>query len=222
MPDVDLNDPNVTAAPPQAVLACTLQSPGQSSPPTTSGPQVAGPPAEQGQEAMLESMIEATGQLDLDDQGYWDFHGHSSGYTFVRRMRQQFGDIFGLGGKSTPFAKPRPLSHIFDSHIMPPSASDSPRDSQGSATIELPRRDVARQLARNTLNDACGLMLFVHRPTFYEELDRIYDTPANRHSETDHKFISLLYAVLAVGSLFADSEQSELERSGYETAIDQG
>src|SRR2546429_2128338 len=27
----------------------------------------------------LTSMVESTGSLDLDDQGHWDFHGHSSG-----------------------------------------------------------------------------------------------------------------------------------------------
>ena len=45
--------------------------------------------------AQLRSMIESTGQLDIDESGNLDFHGGSSGAVFVRRMREQFGDLLG-------------------------------------------------------------------------------------------------------------------------------
>ncbi|KAI9679830.1 MAG: hypothetical protein M1817_004844 [Caeruleum heppii] len=172
-----------------------------------------------GQDAMLESMVEATGQLELDDQGHWDFHGHSSGLIFLRRMRDQFGEIFGLEGGLPPRPKRRPMSHIFDS---PRSSTASPMEIHASITADLPSKDVAQQLVSNTLEDACALMRFVHRPSFDVMFDRIYDLPPDGYGDEENRFLPLLYAVLAVGTLFAKTEQSELDRSGYENAIDQG
>lgn len=222
MPDVDLNDLDMgkdgRAQP---------QIPGKTGGTNDDGATLVASPAvgkmdmsgDPEADAKLESMVEATGQLDLDDQGKWDFHGHSSGYSFLSRMRAQFGDLLGPTGTSTPFMKTRTLTAVFGS---PSSASNSPMDGNASLTSDLPSKAIAQELIRNTLDDACALMPFVHQPTFYQLVDRIYEKPAEQFGTEENRFLPLLYVVLAVGTMFAKTEQSELEQGGYEHAIDQG
>lgn len=169
----------------------------------------------------LELMVENTGQLDLDDRGHWDFHGHSSGLVFLRQLREQFGDLIGsTEGRTTAFMrKTRAHSQVFDS---PKSAADSPMDTNLPNTQDLPPRDCAEQLCSNSLNDACALMGFVHQPTFYAMFNRIYTTPPENFGNEENSFLPLLYVVLALGCLFDKTEHSNLERRGYESAIDHG
>ncbi len=173
---------------------------------------------------MLESMVESTGTLDLDDQGHWDFHGHSSGLTFLRRLREQFGDLFGpegpRSGQPAPFMRPipRPRSQCLDS----PRSGDSPSDILAH-TQDLPSKEVARELCSNALDNACTLMRFVHTPTFYALFDRIFDTPAESYSNEENRFLPLLYVVMALGCLFGKTEENRLDLShGYEGATEQG
>ena len=174
-------------------------------------------------DSMLESMVKNTGSLDLDDRGFWDFHGHSSGLVFIRRMREQFGDMMGDSeAQGTPFAKPRasaPAPFFTDS---PSSAGDSPSESNIPNTHDLPSKKCARELSEATLNEACAIFRFMHQPTFWSLFDRIYETPPDRYGNEENRFLPLLYMVLAVGCLFAKHETSVLKSEGYENAIDQG
>ena len=172
-------------------------------------------------DSMLESMVQKTGSLDLDDQGHWDFHGHSSGLVFLRRMREQFGDLMGgTEGTDLPFqSDTRPMPQGLDS---PRSNADSPDDSNLPNIQDLPHKECGRQLCENALDDACALMRFVHQPTFYKSFDRIYDTPPEAFGNEENKFLPLLYLVMALGCLFATGERSKLGIKGYEGALDQG
>jgi hypothetical protein len=174
-------------------------------------------------ESLLESMVEATGRLDFDDQGHVDYHGHSSGFTFLQRMREQFGTLLGPDTRNANtlqiFRRP-PLRSCFDS---PKSGSgDSPMYSNLPNTADLPPRDVANELVDNCIEDACALLRFVHKPTFVRMLNRIYDTPAERYSDDENRFLPLLYVVLAVGTLFEKSEQNNPENASFESAINEG
>jgi hypothetical protein len=164
----------------------------------------------------LESMVKATGQLDLDEDGNWDYHGHSSGLSFMRRIQQDFGHI--IGDKS-PF-KYRPHSNVLDS---PSSAHPSPADSstpQGAAT-DLPSRDEARLLCDNALVDAGALLRVVHMPTFTTSFERIYETTPENYSNADTQFLPLLYAVLALGTLFSQPKEDS-DQAIYEANIEAG
>ncbi|KAG9870943.1 hypothetical protein KCV05_g23255, partial [Aureobasidium melanogenum] len=170
----------------------------------------------------LESMVRAIGQLELDEQGNWDYHGHSSGLSFVRRMREQLGDLLGPESKATPFVKSRPMSQVFDS---PRSLNpESPGFSVDGAVpgTDLPSKDVARDLCETAITDASVLMRSIHVPTFWASFDRMYNTPYENYTNQDHKFLPLLYSTMSVGCLFGSDEQSPLNQAGYETAIDQG
>jgi hypothetical protein len=182
--------------------------------------------SETDQDGQLRSMIESTGQLDLDEDGQWDFHGGSSGAVFINRMRQQFGGLLG-GDKGTPFLPklPRPYpgsTAVFDS---PKSTTDSPFESGLPNTVDLPSREMARALVADSLGCACSLLRFVHEPTFNEMFDRIYDTPVENFGNEENRFLPLLYVVLALGCMFhtdPTEDPNEPVHNTYRAGIDQG
>lgn len=169
---------------------------------------------------MLESMVENTGTLDLDDDGYWDFHGHSSGRAFLRKMREQFGDLMGKPDDyGMPYMK---IETAPQSKASPESSLHSPVVSKLPTTQDLPAKGDARLLCENAIDDACAILRFVHQPTFYTMFDRIYDIPPENFSSEDLKFLPLLHSAIALGALFATAEQSQLMTSGFANAIEQG
>ena len=185
-------------------------------------------PLEKGQQgsdgekdSMLESMVANTGSLDLDDDGNWDFHGHSSGRIFLRKMRDQFGDLMG---------KPNAMSLMRYNNVSPRSQpvespktlTDTPRDPNLPKTHDLPSKDWAQLLCGNALDDAGAVLRIVHQPTFYALFHRVYDLPYDELGVEEHRFLPLLYGVIALGALFAKSDQSVLLTKGYGNAIEQG
>ena len=63
-----------------------------------------------------------------------------------------------------------------------------------------------------------------HRPTFFKRLDRIYNTDPDQYTNADTQFLPLLYVVMAVGCMFAktENEQTMLDTKGYQEAMEQG
>ncbi|KAH0553259.1 hypothetical protein GP486_006589 [Trichoglossum hirsutum] len=225
IPDLDLSDPNIDLG--------AIRSSHKPPKPNGHPPQIKQDSnseefedtlcSEAGQEALIESMVEATGRLDFDDQGHVDYHGHSSGFTFLQRMREQFGTLLGPDNSNMNtlqvFRRPT-LQSCFGS---PKSGSgDSPSYQNLPNTADLPPKDVANELVENCIEDACALLRFVHKPTFMCMLDRIYDAPAGRYGDDENRFLPLLYAVLAVGTLFVKSEQNNPEDASFESAINEG
>jgi len=176
-------------------------------------------------DAQLRSMIESTGQLDLDESGHWDFHGGSSGTVFVRRMREQFGGLLGNDHNAPLFPRvPRPsmLATTFDS---PRSSTESPMENGLPNTLDLPSREVAKALCHDSLERACSLLRFVHQPSFYEMVDKIYDIPPESFGDSENLFLPLLYVVLALGCMFHSEpheNQNAPAQSSYKAGIDQG
>ncbi|KAJ5684143.1 uncharacterized protein N7477_000488 [Penicillium maclennaniae] len=208
LPDVNLDDPQLDEKqiPPQ-----TPQLGPPTTPKPTSLPET-GP--EGGEEGLLETMVDNSGCLDRDDQGHWDYHGHTSGMIFVRRLRKQ------LGATDVPITKTsRNMTQMLESPI---SNSGSPQDGSLPPTHDLPPRVVARRLCHNAIDDACSLMRFVHEPSFFASFDRIYDTPVDQFTNEENSFLPLLYIVMAVGCLFSDDGGGTLDLAGYEGAIGQG
>ncbi|KAF4555672.1 Fungal specific transcription factor domain-containing protein 38 [Elsinoe fawcettii] len=162
----------------------------------------------------LESMIRAVGLLDMDENGNWDYHGHSSGLSFVRRMREQLGDLMGPDTGTTPFIKSRPVSNVIDS---PKSASvESPMDAMSPAS-DLPPESTARELVASALTMHSVVLRIVHVPSFWQSFKRIYSLPSEQYTNEDHKFFPLLYSALAVGSVYGGEEYPT-----YDMAIDKG
>ena len=170
---------------------------------------------------MLESMVESTGSLDLDDDGYWDFYGHSSGRAFLRRMRSQFGQIVGISDQYA-YAMPPPKDRVDHRPSDSPVSTQSIADARTLNLQDLPTKECAQVLCEGALGDACAVLKFVHHPSFYAMLDRVYEQSPQSRDHEAQRFLPLLYAALAVGALFSTAEQSELMTSGFEDAIEQG
>ena len=224
LPDVDLDDPNLDVASPQRVNP-TLKVNTQ---PLQADQMKSWLQLEKGQhgsdgetDSLLESMVTRTGTLDLDDEGNWDFHGHSSGRIFLRKMRNQFGDLIGKPD-AMPFMRYNNFTLRSQPVESPGTLADSPMYSNLPRTHDLPDKHCAQLLCGNALDDAGAIMRVVHQPTFYAMLHRVYDIPYEEYGDEEHKFLPLLYGVLALGSLFARADQSQLQKNGYENAIDQG
>lgn len=212
VPNLNLDDPQFDAHATEKLLdAMKKQSQGGASKPSTDTQPESGPDG--GDESLLETMVDNSGCLDVDDQGHYDYHGHTSGITFLRRLRKQLG--------ATEIQLPmrtRPVPQMLDS----PKSSDSPQETGLPPTHDLPSRAVALRLCHNALDDGCSLMRFVHEPSFYVMLGRIYDTPLDQFTNEENSFLPLLYIVMSVGCLFSDDGAGTLNQSGYEGAIGQG
>lgn len=187
-------------------------------------------------------MVEATGQLEIDKEGNWDYHGHSSGLSFIRRVREQLGDLNGPEQAEDDPISRRPPRKTFSKSVPVPRGAfepgalepDSPRqllgegmqespfDNQDVGTDELPSKQLALTLCSAALDDACAILNIVHHPTFYTSFHRIYDRHPDEFNDQDHKFLPLLYVVLGLGCLFDKDEDSELERKGYKSATGVG
>ncbi|KAJ4360834.1 Gypsy retrotransposon integrase-like protein 1 [Didymosphaeria variabile] len=167
----------------------------------------------------LESMVKATGNLDLDEDGNWDYHGQSSGLSFMRRIQQEYGDIISGKAPSASLFKYRPPSQVLDS---PNSAHPSPADSTAlPAGTDLPPKKIARTLCDSALIDASAMLRVVHLPSFYKSLDRIYEITPENYGNAENTFLPLLYAVLALGTLFP-KVSSAAELAGVEGYADEG
>lgn len=223
-PDVNLDDPKLIPEKPQLMPISIKQEEG--SPRTSHGATKAARPSsghekeELEKDSLLESMVNEVGLLDLDDQGHWDFYGQSSGLIFLRRMREQFGDLMGNSdGNGLPFMK---SSRTSESNGSPNPLARHASQLNELSTDHLPAESCARKLCGCALDDATAIMRFVHQPSFYKMFDKIYATPPENFTDKEYQFLPLLFSVLALGCLFAKAEESMLQSYGYESAIDQG
>lgn len=226
MPDLNLDDPSLDSALPHHVATYPKHEDTSAASPArpTHWPQPQALPSasEAEKDSMLESMVEDTGMLDIDDDGHWDFHGHSSGRAFLGRMREQFGTLMGKP-KEYPMPSLKAASDSPSVRSQSPALSvQSPAGFKSPHPSDLPPRDVARCLCENALDDACAILRFIHQPTFYAMFDRVYDTPSDHLNSEESRFLPLLYSALALGTLFSTAEQSELMTNGFQNAIQQG
>lgn len=220
IPNLDLNDPGIDQAVAQGWIP---GAPGKGNPGAAQEESMSGSNSisteDKKPDAHLESMVRAVAQLDLDEQGHWDYHGHSSGLSFVRRMREQLGDLIGPDTMPGPF-KTKPIAPVLDS---PRSAAESPMgEPSPSISTELPPKEMARQLCIYAVNDAAALLRMVHQPTFWNGFDRLYDISSDQYTNEDNSFLPLFFSVLALGSLFGRDDDGIINREGYESAIEQG
>lgn len=231
IPNLDLNDPGIDAAVAQGWIPGApgkglpdmgqrqQKAQSQSQPQLQRLPQQQEPSAECS-DTNIESMVRAVAQIDMDETGHWDYHGHSSGLSFVRRMREQLGDLMGPDTVATPFVKTRPMSVVFDS---PKSGIESPVLGDISTSgHELPSKALAQEICHCAVDDAAALLKIVHKPSFWQSFEHLYSTAQENWNHEDHSFLPLLYSVLALGHLFAKDEQSGVSREGYENGIQQG
>ncbi|KAF2486513.1 fungal-specific transcription factor domain-containing protein [Neohortaea acidophila] len=229
IPNLDLNDPGIDVAVQQGYIP---GAPGKGNPtqaqeqdqhaPSLPLPQSM-PPLNRGlsnRSDKIESMVRAVASIEMDESGNWDYHGHSSGLTFMRRMREQMGDLMGPVVATTPFIKTRHMSQVLDS---PKSSAESPINADsGPANFDLPPKAVAREICRFAIEDAAALLRAIHGPTFWLAFERLYTVPVEHYTNEDQKFLPLFHTAMALGHLFNKDESSGINSEGYENAIQQG
>ncbi|KAL2752551.1 hypothetical protein ACRALDRAFT_1044581 [Sodiomyces alcalophilus JCM 7366] len=215
IPDVDLSDPNLDPTIQQEFRNRELAR----AQAKLRADQVVSPDNE---DAQLLSMIESIGQLDLDDQGGWDFHGVSSGAVFLRRMKEHFQGLMGPPGTQLPFLPPKSrlqgLRYQDSSNV---STGSSPWEPASPHMPELPPREYARKLCYYSLNCATCLTRIVHIPSFYDMFDRIYAKPYEALTHEERRHLGLLYAVMAVGCMYDNFDDSG-PQAAYQQTVEQG
>ncbi|KAL7932109.1 fungal-specific transcription factor domain-containing protein [Trichoderma chlorosporum] len=177
------------------------------------------PPEPDPSDTQLTSMIDSIGQLDLDDKGSWDFYGISSGAVFLRRMKENFRGMLGPVGKGPFLPRPNDRTAGLLNIDTPPIGSPF---SPISNYPELPPKDVARKLCYYSLSCATCLVRIVHVPTFYEKFDYIYERQHEPLNQEDSQFFALFYAVLALGCMYSNLDDSSSGGMTYRFAIDEG
>lgn len=214
VPDVDLNVPNLDPTIQQEFRNRELaRSQGKLRQDPLADPDMG--------DTQLLSMIESIGQLDLDDQGGWDFHGVSSGAVFLRRMKENFGGLMGPVTK-VPFLPRREKPAGLMNLDSPASAASSPFDSTtGYPGPELPPREYARKLCHYSISCATCLIRIVHVPTFWQNFNRIYDKSPDTYTHEDQHFLGLLFAIMGLGVMFYQLDDSA-PYEGYEAALTEG
>ena len=163
----------------------------------------------------LETVLELNGQLDLDEQGNWSYHGHGSSSAFIRRIGERFGNISDNGLGQNTVLRLRSIPPINESS----KASEGQSSESAQHSIMLPPRDAALDLISSALDEACALLKFIHEPSFYSMLHRLYRVDPEQYGYEENKFLPLLYAALSVGYLFSSSERAHF---GNAHAISQG
>lgn len=171
-------------------------------------------------EAQLVSMIDSIGQLDMDDKGGWDFHGISSGAVFLRRMKDHFRGMLGPATKAPFLPRPEPPAGLMN--LDSPSPAGNSPFSSISSVPELPPKEIARNLCYYSLSCATCLVRVVHVPSFYEMFDKMYEKPLDSLDRDETHFLGLLYAVLALGCMYNNLDDSVSDRVAYRVSIDEG
>ena len=175
-----------------------------------SADQTSDTPLELDPGGMIETMVESTGELNLDDNGDYEFVGHSSGHSFLNRVGAQFGELMGPQFTKDALAIAKGMHVNVDS---PASTFESPASTDLVDTTSLPNRKTAELLVSNALDSACALLNFIHRPSFIAKFDRIYSLPPQQYNNQDHRFLPQLYLALALGCFFDGGQGLELEKA---------
>ncbi|KAH6636526.1 fungal-specific transcription factor domain-containing protein [Chaetomium tenue] len=219
IPDVDLADPNLDPAVQQEfrnrekarsrAMELKMEAPRDSQ--------------EESQDPQIVSMIESIGQLELKETGEWDFHGISSGAVFLQRMKDHFQSLLGNEYHIPFLPRPSVPPGLF-SLDSPKSGASSPWEPSNSPAIyNLPPLERVRTLCYYSLDCATCLLRIVHQPTFYETLDKLYTTPQESWGSDEHRFLGLLYSVLALGCVYnVTQDQNSEDTVTYKSAVEEG
>ncbi|KAG9190926.1 hypothetical protein G6011_09014 [Alternaria panax] len=219
LPTVDLNDPAIDAHLQNGLLP---QLPQAASRPSVIpvDPRI---PHHQGlvhndeqPDSHLEAMVKATGQLDLDEEGNWDYQGHSSGLSFMRGLRQ-FDDMFQIPSDESSSLRHRTMSHEPPS----PSSLSITGSTAGLPTVSLPSQANARILCDSAIIQYSAMLRVVHLPTFYKQMDRLYQVSPENYGTAETSFLPLFYSVLALGKLYSENDTAT-DVASYDVLTDEG
>ena len=166
-----------------------------------------------------------TAQLEIDQHGLWHYYGQSSGLSLVKQINKAFdnvsfekdkGHLQSFGRLFPPSSSICSLQRISSKLFGPSFPVDStPPAVEPPPVLHSLSREVIYRLCKIALQDACTLCPIVHEPTFKRNLKRTLGLPRADYQLHDHRFLTLLYAVLAVGCIFAKDESLLASEEGF-------
>ncbi|ETN44570.1 uncharacterized protein HMPREF1541_10240 [Cyphellophora europaea CBS 101466] len=148
----------------------------------------------------LENMMDGQGRFTTADDNNLTYFGGPSGFTFLHKTQQLFGDDESAGTGPPKPASPHhlALSHLFDSPLPDKQALST------SVSINqlLPSRATATRLLSIVFEQTHQLLRFIDESWFHTQTDRIYELDPIDYADSDHDFLPLFLGVVAVGYLF--------------------
>lgn len=137
-------------------------------------------------------------------KGAVEFQGISSDRTFIQSIYQQLG--LWADDISQTRLPVVPVTGLFDTSSRPP------------VDVKLPPRDTAKRLTEAAL-EGQTLYSVIHRPSFEAMFNLVYSLDEADYSVHEHRFLPLLYAVLAYGcrcvSSGTETENDSDSPAGY-------
>lgn len=173
----------------------------------------------------LEPSLYGTPHFEVDQNGLWYHCGYSSGLGLIKQVhkaftnassKQDIGQSHSLTNVSPSSPSTISLQRI-SSKLFGPSTlvNSTPSDVESSPSLLSLSREVIYRLCDIALQDASTLCPIVHEPTFMRSLNRIVDLPKTDLQYQDRRFMPLLFAVLAVGCIFAKDESLLASEEGF-------
>jgi hypothetical protein len=147
-------------------------------------------------------MIEATGRLNMDEDGIYDYSGNSSGILLVEKIRQRCDSLLDRRGLNPPHPGFLQRSHSGQSGTSSSRSISHSRTRARPLTI-LPSWDIAARYINIAFTEAFALFNFIHRPTFEARLNEFY---AARNAGLELTMEDIRFEAL-VNSMFALGEQ---------------
>lgn len=219
LPTVDLNDPAIDAHLQNGLLPQLPQA-AVRPPVMPVDPRIAQHQApahnEDQPDSHLEAMVKATGQLDLDEEGKWDYQGHSSGLSFMRGLRQ-FDDMFQIPSDESPSLRHQSMSYEPPS----PGSLSIAGSTTAPSNVPLPSRENARILCDSAIIQYSAMLRVVHLPTFYKQMSRLYEVAPENYGSAETSFLPLFYSVLALGKLYSENDTG-VDVASYDILTDEG
>ncbi|KAL2833813.1 fungal-specific transcription factor domain-containing protein [Aspergillus cavernicola] len=188
--------------PPRAATLPVASSPVNSSTPNASSETVLA--SSNGNTASAE--IGNGNVYHLDDHDEVEFQGQSADRSFMQCLRSKLSEW--PGGDMT--------RRQFPSRASGPTFFE-PEDLSSDG-VTLPTKALAARLVEAAM-DAQILLYIVHRPSFEISFNLVYSLDQSDYSAREKKFLPLLYAILAYGSLFIDPSSDGL---GQDELVSQG
>lgn len=166
----------------------------------------------------LDSMMDSYGQMTLNNNGgiERDFYGAASGFAWIQKARDYFGDpkSSGSGENEEADANNSATVQLFDAPLPPKNtlSIDVPIPQL------LPPRETTTKLLKILFSQVYPPFHFLHEVDFQDSTGRIYGQDPIEYNETDQSFLPLFNLVLGLGYLFSRDEH---EKHGCRQALAQ-
>ncbi|KAK5018571.1 Gypsy retrotransposon integrase-like protein 1 [Cryomyces antarcticus] len=163
-------------------------------------------------EEMLETMIPVSDSSPMPGEGLSAYRGRFAGLSLLERLRNLCSRLAGQAEKRPADSSREDFVYAFDY----PSPTSNPIEPSDGFAI-LPAKGTILQRVQIAFDQACCLMQFMHQPTVESHIHCIYAIEPEHYTKEDRKFLALLYALLALGTRFAEDDPKGVQSNGVQT-----